>query len=174
MKYASYLSGKVGKRILDLHAQQQHQLSLLAEVSVMSDLCGKALEMYAKIEEKIELTEDVDQQLRLRQAASAYVVEMVNQVRDITVAAARVRDSGKSVDMMNVGAVMAEVMIILEEKARVNLHDPEKYLREVGEAMNEKFITVDAVAKTTLTPARLEKEVMAMHDSVPGPEAEVA
>jgi hypothetical protein len=167
MRYAKYLTGAIGKRIEQLHQKQMVALSLLDEVSVMQEIAGQAVGNYERAFEKSLEVEDLQQRMRLQNLAAAYVVEALNQVRDMTVAAARVQDSGKAVDMMTVGSAIAQLMQFMEMEARSQLHDPDQFMKRVTEHVNEKLLTVEAVAKTTLTPERLDREVRAMHDSVP-------
>lgn len=167
MRYSKYLTGAVGKRIEDLHQRQQVALSLLDEVSVMQELAGQAVANYERAFEKSQTIEDLEQRMRIQNAASGYLIEVLNQVRDMTVAAARVQDSGKAVDMQTLASVMSQMMAVMEEKARAQLVDPEMFLQDMAQVVQERFLTVEAVAKTTLTPARLDQQVSAMHNSVP-------
>ena len=174
MRYASYLTGEISDRILQLHKKQMVALSLLDEVSVMQEIAGQAIASYQRAFEKIQETKDIETRMRLQNAATAYVVEALNQVRDMTVAAARVQDSGKHVDMQTIGSVLSQLVQFIEIEAVTQLHDPTQFMKRITEHVNTKLLTVDQVAKTTLTPARLEQEVTAMHASVPDAPEEAA
>lgn len=167
MRYSSYLKTSLKNRIEALHAKQQQALSLLDEVSVMQELCGQALGNYERAYEASLEIVDLESRMRVQAIATSYVVEVLNQVRDMTVAAARIQDSGKVVDMMTVHSVMAELMVFLECEAKRHLSEPELFLAAMNSHIQEHLLTVDSVATTNLTPERLDKEVMAMHDSVP-------
>lgn len=133
----------------------------------MQELAGQAVSNYQRAFEASETIDDLTQRMRLQQLAASYLIEVLNQVRDMTVAAARVQDSGKAVDMMTVGSAIAQFMMLMENEARTQLHDPDQFMQRMAEHAQTNFMTVDEVAKTTLTPARLEKEMRQMIESVP-------
>jgi hypothetical protein len=167
MRYSEYLTGKIGERIEKLHQKQLVALSLLDEVSVMHEIAGQAVHNYQIAHEYCLTVEDLETRMRLQHTASAYVIEALNHVRDMTVAAARVQDSGKAVDMQTIASAMAQLMVLMEASARRNLGDPEMFMKDMNNIVQEQFLTVDAIAKTSITPASLEQEMRAMVQSVP-------
>lgn len=169
MKYSEYLRGAMLGRLEKIRSNQK-ALNLLDEVAVMNEIAGQAMANYERAFEKIEEIDNLETRARIQAAATNYVVEAMNQVRDMTVAAARIQDSGKVVDAMQIQTSLAELMTYIEMAARsgrFGVKHPDEMLQDIADHINKEMLTVDAIAKTRLTPERLEREVMAMHDSVP-------
>src|SRR3954462_13982464 len=109
MKYSEYLRGAMLGRLEKIRSNQK-ALNLLDEVAVMNEIAGQAMANYERAFEKIEEIDNLETRARIQAAATNYVVEAMNQVRDMTVAAARIQDSGKVVDAMQIQTSLAELM----------------------------------------------------------------
>lgn len=174
MRYAQYLSEAFRERLSVLERNAIGALSLRDELLIMHDICGRAAASYEAALAQSAKTENLEQRMRLVHFATEYLVAALNEVRDMTVAAKRVEESGRVVDVSVVHALVAQTCQILDDKIRANEHtlmmvggSPDEFVMDVAHDIRTKLLTVDAVAKTQLTPERLDKQVLVMHGSVP-------
>jgi len=180
-RYASYLSEAFRERLDTLQRHARDILSLRDELTMMHDICGRAAAQYEAASEHAKTVTNTEQRMRIMHFATQYLIESLNQVRDMTVAAKRVEESGRSVDVSIVHALVTETCELIDHKLRHDGHglqllkmgvSPDDFVIDLAKDLRQKLLTVDAVAKTQLTPERLNKAVTAMLDSVP--EVEVA
>jgi hypothetical protein len=175
-RYSAYLGEAFRERLSVLEKHAIGALSLREELVLMHELCGRAAAQYEAASKHAATIENSEQRMRLMHFATQYLVEALNQVRDMTVAAKRVEDDNRMVDVATVHALVTHTCEIIDAKLRNDGHGlallrpgvtPDDFVMDLAQDIRTKLLTVDAVAKTQLTPERLNKEVTRMLDSVP-------
>lgn len=173
MKYAAYLSTAMQDR-LSLLEKQASVISLHDELMVMQDLAGQAIAGYEKTKAK---TEDLPvlERARARMHALDFMVQIMNQVRDMAMAAARIDNMGRGVPVGVVHALVSQVCEIVSTEVgdadgglRMIGQDSAGVVERIAERMKAELLTVDAIASgTTITASNIDAEVKAMIESVP-------
>lgn len=178
-RYAEYFSDALKTRVEVLNSRLAGALSLRDELVMMQEVCGQAIAAYGKICEKTgpDAAINVEDKIRLRGGAMDMLVHALNQVRDMTMAASRVENEGKGIDVAamhmfvtQTSEILASEIEAVDGELRVVGHTPTGLVERVVERLRKELLVAAGNAVGTyLTPERLNAEVRAMHSSVPGP-----
>ena len=162
-KYAEYLTAAVRDRVEKLELHVLAKLSLADELAILQELFGQAVKRYARV---VEATADaqVADQIRLQGLAAAMVVDAAIQVRDMTIAQHKISEPGRQVDISVLHTLVAQTVGILDQE-----ESSEEVVQRVADRMRTELLTVDAVARSRITPDSIDAEVREMIETVPGP-----
>jgi len=174
-KYAAYLGSVLTTKVDKLQEHSIRALSLRDEVSILEMLLGDTLEMLAKATEA--MNEDritLGERVTIMGKVKSQVYEAANQLRDMMLAAKRLEEDSKQVDISILHAMVTQTVEIVDDEM-LSMEDglmragvsPQFMMDKIASRLRENLLTVNQVAKTQLTAERLDAEVQAMIDTVP-------
>lgn len=170
--YAAYLGSAVRERVEAMQERAQELLSLEHETAIMQELAGQAIRTYQQMNEQADKSADMMLAQRLRMGAMDIVISALNQVRDMKVAANRIRSNVRTIDIAQLHNLSVLTMNILEEELNKNqgllTKYPAELLDSIAGKLHSALMIADSTAVTTnLTAERLDREVREMIESVP-------
>jgi len=163
-KYSDYLSSALRERVDKLESRALVKLSLFDELAIVSEIFGQACRRYALVLEKT-IDMPVADQIRIQSIAEQMVIDASIQVRDMALAQHRISEPGRQVDVSIVYALIEQMVHILDEE----LPESEAVVSRFAERARIELLTVDAVARSHITPDNINDEVKDMIMTVPDP-----
>lgn len=150
-------------------------LSLRDELILMQDLAGQALTAYERAMASITDETEPVMAAVMRTNATSFLTGALNQVRDMALAAKRMEESsGGAVDVTVLQALIShtceivdEELVSAEHSIRMVGHNPVGIVENIATRLRTQLLDVDAIIGTNITPAKLDKEVREMIETVP-------
>lgn len=145
-------------------AKAHQLLSLREELSILQYMLGEALESYAKVIDACQNKDlGLDQRLSLLSKAKEQVYYASDKVRDMALAAKRLEEDGKQVDLSVVHAAITQMVEIVDQE----INGDQATMDRIAQRARQQLLVVNQAATTMLTPERIEAEVLAMDNTVP-------
>ena len=176
-KYGQYLGSAISMRVNAMQEKALNILSLRDELILLQVVVGDVIQGWANASEIIKSTpgmkaEDAD---RIMSIARGRLYDGLDRIRDMTLAAKRVEESGSTqVDVSILNAVVTQIVEIVDEELNtvedsmsLNGMSAIGVMDRIAQRAHKELLSVRDIPKTTLTPERLEAEVSAMHDTIP-------
>jgi len=163
------------RKVEGMQAHAVDVLSLREEVEILSVMFGDAIATFSKVCEHVEnKAVGIHEAMGMLASGRDQLYHAANQLRDMKLAAKRLEENGKSIDITLMGTAITQIIETVDEHllqheqplmmAGVSVMD---MMDNIAKACRDKLLVIDQIPKTVLTAERLDNEVQTMIDTVP-------